>query len=45
MQDRESFGQLEEARKLRERLDSEFELLIGHSSRRDDLKRTTFTVA
>ena len=23
----------------------EFELLIGHSSRRDDLKRTTFTVA
>ena len=29
MQDRESFGQLEEARKLRERLDSEFELLIG----------------
>ena len=23
----------------------EFELLIGHSSRREDLKRTTFTVA
>ena len=23
----------------------EFEVLIGHSSRREDLKRTTFTVA